>query len=262
MKIFNNFSKKYFGFTLAEVLITLGIIGVVAAMTLPTLITNYQKKVHASKLIHTYSLINQGFKLYLAKNGGAYISQTDAWAEMPNMSVSSCDPSNWGTAEDCQKLVKQLQAIFTGVSVRNVGVVRYKYLTGNGTGTRGPWAFTMNNGAIFYFGTFKTLNKTGRENQVNSYGTHLSQIVGYLDIDVNGTAGPNQWGRDFFEFQLSDDGILYPEGGRDYSVFRNGNYGLMWNSGNTDWGCDPKTQNNPKGYGCAARILQEGKMNY
>jgi len=35
-------SKK--GFTLAEVLITLGIIGVVAAMTIPTLVANYQQK--------------------------------------------------------------------------------------------------------------------------------------------------------------------------------------------------------------------------
>ena len=34
---------KRFGFTLAEVLITLGIIGVVAAMTIPTLIKTYQK---------------------------------------------------------------------------------------------------------------------------------------------------------------------------------------------------------------------------
>ncbi len=33
------------GFTLAEVLITLGIIGIVAAMTMPALIANYQKKV-------------------------------------------------------------------------------------------------------------------------------------------------------------------------------------------------------------------------
>lgn len=36
--------KKNLGFTLAEVLLTLGIIGVVAAMTNPMLITNYQKK--------------------------------------------------------------------------------------------------------------------------------------------------------------------------------------------------------------------------
>ena len=33
------------GFTLAEVLITLGVIGIVAAMTIPTLVANYQKKV-------------------------------------------------------------------------------------------------------------------------------------------------------------------------------------------------------------------------
>ena len=37
-------------FTLAEVLITLGIIGVVAAMTMPSLITNYQKKVWTDQL--------------------------------------------------------------------------------------------------------------------------------------------------------------------------------------------------------------------
>ena len=38
------------GFTLAEVLITLGIIGVVAAMTLPSVIHNYKKKEASSRL--------------------------------------------------------------------------------------------------------------------------------------------------------------------------------------------------------------------
>lgn len=41
--------KKLNAFTLAEVLITLGIIGVVAAMTLPTLIQNHQKQVYATQ---------------------------------------------------------------------------------------------------------------------------------------------------------------------------------------------------------------------
>ena len=36
------------GFTLAEVLITLGIIGVVAAMTIPTLISNYKKQIDSN----------------------------------------------------------------------------------------------------------------------------------------------------------------------------------------------------------------------
>lgn len=45
----NNYIKKI-AFTLAEVLITLGVIGVVAAMTIPTLITSYQKHVVETKL--------------------------------------------------------------------------------------------------------------------------------------------------------------------------------------------------------------------
>ena len=50
--------KVQVGFTLAEVLITLGIIGVVAAMTMPTLMTNYQKKSTATQLKKTYATIS------------------------------------------------------------------------------------------------------------------------------------------------------------------------------------------------------------
>ena len=46
------------GFTLAEVLITLGIIGVVAAMTLPTLMQNYQKKVAVERAKKAYAEIS------------------------------------------------------------------------------------------------------------------------------------------------------------------------------------------------------------
>ncbi len=38
-------TKQTSAFTLAEVLITLAIIGIVAALTIPTLISNYQKKI-------------------------------------------------------------------------------------------------------------------------------------------------------------------------------------------------------------------------
>lgn len=58
-----------YGFTLAEVLITLGIIGVVAALTIPTLLSNYKAKETATKLAKAKSILTNGFKLMMAKNG-------------------------------------------------------------------------------------------------------------------------------------------------------------------------------------------------
>lgn len=50
------------GFTLAEVLITLGIIGIVSALTLPTLISNCRKYVIETQLKEFYSIMNQALK--------------------------------------------------------------------------------------------------------------------------------------------------------------------------------------------------------
>ena len=56
-------------FTLAEVLITLGIIGVVAAMTLPSIINNIQKKDTSARLKKFYSAFNQAILLSTVQNG-------------------------------------------------------------------------------------------------------------------------------------------------------------------------------------------------
>lgn len=50
-------------FTLAEILITLGIIGVVAAMTMPVLIENYKKKQTVTQLKKIYSALQQSIQL-------------------------------------------------------------------------------------------------------------------------------------------------------------------------------------------------------
>ena len=57
------------GFTLSEVLITLGIIGIIAAMTLPALISNHNKKVIETRLEAFYSIMNQGILLSESDNG-------------------------------------------------------------------------------------------------------------------------------------------------------------------------------------------------
>lgn len=56
-------------FTLAEVLITLGIIGIVAAMTMPSLVGKYRQKTIETRLEKFYSAANQAIKLSEVKNG-------------------------------------------------------------------------------------------------------------------------------------------------------------------------------------------------
>ena len=71
---FSNKQKR--GFTLAEVLITLGIIGVVAAMTIPTLMSTFAKQRTETQLKAFYSRINQTIKMSIADNG-----DPDGWIE-------------------------------------------------------------------------------------------------------------------------------------------------------------------------------------
>lgn len=62
------YSRKA-AFTLAEVLITLGIIGVVAALTIPTLIANHKAQVVEKKLAKFYTNMNQAITLSESENG-------------------------------------------------------------------------------------------------------------------------------------------------------------------------------------------------
>ena len=59
-------------FTLAEVLITLGVIGVVAAMTIPALITAHNKHVIETKLFKLHSTILQGIRMAQANSDGNF----------------------------------------------------------------------------------------------------------------------------------------------------------------------------------------------
>jgi len=74
--------KTKSAFTLAEVLITLVIIGVVAAMTIPTAIANYQKRQTVVKLKAAYSQLSQAIRMASSehgdlKNWGDEISKID-----------------------------------------------------------------------------------------------------------------------------------------------------------------------------------------
>lgn len=82
--------NKKLGFTLAEVLITLAIIGVVAAMTIPTLISNHNKKVVETKLLRVHSVMNQAIKMSTVDNG-----ETVTWKGIGNKSATYDDCLDW-----------------------------------------------------------------------------------------------------------------------------------------------------------------------
>ena len=74
-------SNKTSGFTLAEVLITLGIIGVVAALTIPMLLTKCQEQIIKNQLKKQYSVIQQALKI--VDNELDYTPSCYYWAQNP-----------------------------------------------------------------------------------------------------------------------------------------------------------------------------------
>ena len=70
-------SSKALAFTLAEVLITLAIIGVVAAMTIPNLMANNAKTEQVVALKSVYSDISQALKLMMVDEGVSKVSDTN-----------------------------------------------------------------------------------------------------------------------------------------------------------------------------------------
>jgi competence protein ComGC len=78
--------KSRVAFTLAEVLITLGIIGVVAALSIPQLMTHYKKTRTETALKHFYALINNAFRLSSVDNG-----DPDGWLQVGGTSTYARD---------------------------------------------------------------------------------------------------------------------------------------------------------------------------
>ena len=72
-----NNSRKI-AFTLAEVLITLGIIGIVAALTIPSVIEGYKEKETVAKLKKVYSVLSQSYELYMQETGEPFKWSADS----------------------------------------------------------------------------------------------------------------------------------------------------------------------------------------
>ena len=115
---------KRFGFTLAEVLITLGVIGVVAAITMPTIISHYKKRVVETSLQKTYSMISQAMKLSESEHG-----DSDNW-DFAILGSTHPGPGNeiLNTIDNeyFSKYLKNCNTVNSAVLIYGSGVMRYR----------------------------------------------------------------------------------------------------------------------------------------
>lgn len=234
--VFNHFFKHVTkAFTLAEVLITLLIIGVIASIVIPGLIANTNKAEFVTKLKKEQAILSQAFNMV----------KTDAGGSILNSSFSNTTDNSTEDVAALNDLAKYLNL------AKNCGIAYgcwysspLKWLSGTTWSNNADTLWGTNYGkGILSDGTIMVINIYGQScaNDAGTAGSPLTNSVcGDIKIDINGTNGPNTFGRDVFVFFITKTGI-YPRG-----IF--GDVQDCVSTGN--------------GQGCAGKVLLEGAMNY
>ena len=191
-------SKKA-AFTLAEVLITLGIIGIVAAMTIPTLISNYQKKEVATKLKQTYSILSQALQMAQVEKG-----DTTTWAVNDIYGTDVAD-TNFSVRDVTTDFVKSYLMPNLKVS-KDYGyttnsTIGYDglYYAGNSNEkrNRSGYMFLLSNNVLIQVGvgTSGCIGTTLPDGSCDGKREYRNIVFW---VDINGFQKPNMDGKDVF----------------------------------------------------------------
>lgn len=234
----NNLVFSFLGFTLAEVLITLGIIGVVAAMTIPTLINNQQKQATATKLEKAYSVLSQAFL-----NAQVEMGTSSGWTP-PATSWSQADSNTWWNT---YFIPYSKLSVATACPSNNGNGATNK--TCNIAGIKHLDGATFSSGNSFdgcdYGGCF-VLND-GTELNFGSVNSSIAALY----VDLNGKAGSNVIGKDIFCLYFH-----YKEGKLYFDQYWNSRTTLL---SDNDSMCNKTASSKTlKGMGCGRLIQMDG----
>lgn len=188
MHLWNKFRKA--AFTLAEVLVALAIVGVVAAMVLPILINKSQEMEFHSALRKTFSDFSQATKQLVQDNGGslsnvckdtyAHKCVRDWYAKY----LSVQKQCRLGSTEGCWH---------TSVTLFNKNAASTWW-------TDDYYGLILTNGMLVRF--------IGYASDCISYTGPGHSICAYIMVDVNGFKKPNVIGEDIYIFELTKDNLL------------------------------------------------------
>jgi len=180
-------------FTLAEILITLTVIGVVAALTIPTLLQNTNQAEIAAAWKKDFSDINQATIQIISDNGGTMKGICSDWDH------------------DCFRNAysKYLSFIKTCNAGPNNGNCWHKpgefYEFDSTPITSSSWSGAagaiLNNGSLIWIANDKTSD------------CHGGVECGYFSVDVNGFKKPNTLGKDIFRVIMAQDKTSLPGDG-------------------------------------------------
>ena len=210
------------GFTLAETLIVMAILGILAAVTVPTLVTITNKYNYVNGLKSAYLILKTATSALMANNSGTLVGtfqgdQNGIASYYPYLNITKkCDHNN----------VK-------GYCWSNEGSF---YFTNGTPALTSDWTYIGSDGGVVLFnGMFVNMTIWATTCNYDSNAT-----CGIMNVDTNGFKGPNTYGRDIFVFFVTKNGLI-PRGlSTDLS-------GL----------CDTT-----RGDNCAGRVLTEGAINY
>ena len=175
---YSQFTKKLFAFTLAETLIVMGVIGVVAALTLPNLNSSTGNKEKIAKVKKIYSNLNDAFGRATAVYG-----PYDEWFV--------------NDANDTAKINRVGERLVEFMKVsKNCKMTKGCYTSGSGTST----TYTSGSGTSPSY------------EFITADGTAIAIQKDRVWIDIDGlNRGINTDGGDIFGFIIDDKGInIYP----------------------------------------------------
>ena len=249
-KVFSRFtshlSLKSAAFTLAEVLVTLGIIGVVSAMTVPTLMQNYQRQSYVTQLHKTYNEFTQAFLQYKNDRNALWLTEAGHTRH-----------------QDMMPFMKQYFKVVQECGTTSTPCFASSYKNQNG----GTYVVdTLNRGGTYY-GVLASGVSFGIMYDALDTGTIYTDDFSYrIVVDINGKKGPNIYGRDLFVMYVFPDGVI--DVYQANPACRENNSCLSGKTNVTDWresvaaNCASAT-GEVWHDGCFARILNDNwQMNY
>ena len=178
-------------FTLAEVLITLGIIGIIASMTLPAVVANYRKKETVSRLQKTYSVLNQASSL-AQKDYELY----QYWETPREIGKDEHFEKYW------KPYLKNIAICTTANLCKYSSSTPWVYRNGVGVEVYIAGETVLRQGIYLADGTFILI---GEDNHWIAPNTGNEEHFQYIWVDTNGYKPPNMMGKDFFRFRISSD---------------------------------------------------------